>query len=406
MRYYDQIIDCLFQTSSTHKPGLETALELDRQLGFPSSSYSTIHIAGSNGKGSVTTKIAKALELSGYKVGVYTSPHLFSFRERIAVGGELISEEDVIEGMERLFSLKKSLGLKPTFFELTTFLALDYFRKKGVDVAVIETGLGGRLDATNVIHPLLSIITSISREHTQMLGETIELIAAEKAGIIKEGVPLILGPKARCQAISDRAKLMNSPIFASKKISYFYDEENSAIAQLALEQLAPHFNLDPDGVREGLSVRPSCRFERVGDVIFDVAHNPEAIFSLLQALHNFLPNGKFRFLVGFCKDKEYDRCLDLISDVATHVHLVQSGSLRAATAEELKLAMKNEDPHLSTPHLSIKEGVAAAYTQAHAKGEILVVCGSFYIMAEAKAQLPLISLSETILSSTFSSALN
>lgn len=406
MKQYDLIIDRLFRKNPTHKPSLDTALELDRLLEFPSSAYSTIHIAGSNGKGSVTTKIAKALELCGYKVGVYTSPHLFSFRERIAIGEELISEKDVVEGMERLFALTESFNLNPTFFELTTFLALDYFRKKGVDTAVIETGLGGRLDATNVICPLLSVITSISREHTQMLGEEVELIASEKAGIIKEGVPLVVGPKARCRAISERAKKMKSPIFASKKISYFYDEENIAIAELALEQLKPHFNLDPEFVREGLCIRPPCRFERFGNVIFDVAHNPEAIFSLLQALHNFFPNGKFRFLVGFCKDKEYDRCLDLISDVATHVHLVKSESLRGATALELKMAMKNEDPHLSTPHFSIKEGVAAAYTEALAKGEILVVCGSFYIMADAKAQLPLISLNETILSSAFSSAVN
>ena len=239
-----------------------------------------------------------------------------------------------------------------------------------------------------------------------MLGEELELIAAEKAGIIKEGVPVALGPKARCQAISDRAMQMNSPLFASKKISYFFDEENSAVAELALEQLKVHFNLDPESIREGLSVRPSCRFERIGDTIFDVAHNPEAIFSLLQALHNFFPSGKFRFLVGFCKDKEYDRCLELISTVATHVHLVQSGSPRAATVLELKSVMKNEDPHLLTPHFSISEGVAAAYAQAHAKGEILVVCGSFYIMADAKLQLPLMSLNETILSSAFSSALN
>lgn len=412
MLNYDEIIERLFQATSPHKPSLDIAQELDRALGFPASSYPTIHIAGSNGKGSVTTKIAKALELCGYKVGVYTSPHLFSFRERIAIGDECISEGDVIEGMERLFVLRERLALPATFFELTTFLALDYFRKKEVDVAVIETGLGGRLDATNVIRPLLSVITSISREHTQMLGEEVELIAAEKAGIIKENIPVVLGPKARCQAISDRAKQLNSPIFASKKISYFYDEENSAIAQLALEQLNAHFQLysarsiDPEALREGLAYRPPCRFEQVEDVIFDVAHNPEAIFSLLQALHHFFPSRKFRFLVGFCKDKEYDRCLDLISDVATHVHLVQSESLRAATVEELRSAMKNEDPGLFTPHGSIQEGMRIACAEAQAKGEILVVCGSFYIMANAKSQLPLISLKETTLLSAFSSAVN
>ncbi len=394
MNHYDQIIDRLFKESPAQgcKPGLETALALDQELDCPASSYPTIHVAGSNGKGSVATKIAKTLELCGYRVGIYTSPHLFSFRERIAINGELISEEDVVTGMERIFAIDEKFHLNATFFEMTTFLAFDYFRKRNIDAAVMETGLGGRLDATNVIRPILSIITSISREHAHILGDEIEQIAAEKAGIIKENVPVVLGPKARCKSIYDKAAQMNSPVFASKKISYFFDEENSAIAELALEHLAPHFSLDFEGIKDGLSVRPPCRFEKIGDAILDVAHNPEAVFSLLQALHTFFPSRNFRFLVGFSKDKEYDRCLDLIATVAIHIHLVQAPSSRAATTQELKSALKNEDPSLSTCHSSIQEGVASAYDEAMAKGEILVICGSFYIMADAKVQLPKASL--------------
>ncbi len=407
MKHYDQIIDRLLRTSYTQgvNNGLETALAFDHELDHPTSSYPTIHIAGSNGKGSVATKIAKTLELCGYRVGIYTSPHLFSFRERIAINGELISEEDVAAGMERIFAIDERLNA--TFFERTTFLAFDYFRKKNIDVAVIETGLGGRLDATNVISPILSIITSISREHAQILGDEIEQIAAEKAGIIKENVPVVLGPKARCKSIYDKAALINSPVFASKKISYFFDEENSAIAELALEHLAPHFNLMPEAIQDGLSVRPPCRFEKIGDAILDVAHNPEAVFSLLQALHTFFPSRNFRFLVGFSKDKEYDRCLDLIATVATHIHLVQAPSSRAATTQELKLALENEDPSLSTCHSSIQEGVAAAFDEAIAKGEILVICGSFYIMADAKAAMGVhasLGRNEKILPSALSSA--
>lgn len=412
---YSQVIDRLFKVSSSlgSKLGLGNAHALDRALAFPTSFFPTIHIAGSNGKGSVTTKIAKVLELSGYRVGVYTSPHLFSFRERIAVNGEWITEVNVVEGMEQIFSIEEQLKLNATFFELTTFLAFDYFRKRNVDVAVIETGLGGRLDATNIIHPLLTVITSISREHTQILGEDIEQIAAEKAGILKEKVPLILGPKARTQSIYTRAKELNCPVFASKKISYFYDEENSAIAQLALEQLAPHFAIGPNAVKDGLAVRPACRFERMGEaIILDVAHNPEAVFYLLQALHTFFPQSQFRFVVGFSKDKEYNLCLDLIADVATHVHLVQAASSpRAATVEELRAALKEEDPALSTAHSSIEEGVKEAYAEAMAKGEVLVICGSFYIMAEVKetlgVQLPkdALDLNEKILPSVLSSSL-
>ncbi len=402
----NKVIERLFQASASKEGSLslETAVAFDRELSHPASSYKTIHVAGSNGKGSVTIKVAKVLELSGYRVGVYTSPHLFSFNERIAINGQPISGGDVIAGLERMFAIEEKLGLKATFFVLTTFLALDYFRKKGVDAAVIETGMGGRLDATNVIHPILSIITSISREHTQILGKEIELIAAEKAGIIKENTPVVLGPKARCQSIYDRAMELNSPIFASKKISYFFDEENSAIARLSLDQLKPHFDIDPEALDIGLSVRPPCRFEKIGEAILDVAHNPEAVFSLLQALHTFYPEGKFRFLVGFSKDKEFDRCLDLIADVATHVHLVQAESSRAATIDDLTAAVKNEDPLLFTSHGSVKEGAEAAYSEALSQKEILVVCGSFYIMAEAKLALQSLIGNEVILPPAFSSA--
>ncbi len=380
MLTFDQVIDRLFSAISGGS-GLSNALVFDEALGRPTAAYPTIHIAGSNGKGSVATKIAKALELSGRRVGLYTSPHLTSFCERITVNGQMISESNVIEGMEKIFAIESEQRLNATFFEMATFLAFEYFRKAKVDIAVIETGLGGRLDATNIITPILSVITSISLEHTHILGEDVEQIASEKAGILKEKVPVVLGPKARCQAIYNRAKELQCPVLASKKISYFYDEENSAVAELAIAQL----QLGTKSFEQALSVRPPCRFERYGDLIFDVAHNPEAIFYLIQALHHFFPESRFRFLVGFSKDKEYDQCLELIADVASHIHLVQAASPRAATVEELTAALKNEGPAFCTSHSSIKEGIEEAYPEAISQGEILVVCGSFYIMAEAKS---------------------
>lgn len=384
---YEQLKERLYRTAgaSAIKTSLDNAFAFDQKLGHPASNYPTIHIAGSNGKGSVATKMAKALELSGYRVGLYTSPHLFSFRERIAVNAELISREDVVEILTDLFATDTDQKLG--FFELTTFLAFEYFRKSAVDVAVIETGLGGRLDATNVIAPLLCVITSISCEHTLLLGEQLEQIAAEKAGIIKKNTPVILGSKARFQPIYDKAKQMDSPVFASKKISSFFDEENNATSQLALEHLTPHFKIEQEAIAQALSVRPPCRFERVGDVIFDVAHNPEAIFCLLQALHAFFPQANFRFVVGFSKDKEYDRCLGLIADVATHIHLVQANLPRAATVDELMAVLTNEDPKMLSTHASISEAVVQAKSQAELEEEILVICGSFYIMAEAKSAL-------------------
>ena len=174
-----------------YKSGLENTLSLDVHFGHPHSAYKTIHIAGTNGKGSCSSMIAAMLQTAGYRVGLYTSPHLVDFRERIRVNGRMMSEQYVIEFVdkERKFFEK----LHPSFFEITTAMAFKYFHDMKVDIAVIETGLGGRLDCTNIINPILSVITNISFDHMQFLGNTLEKIAGEKAGIIKHGVPVVIG---------------------------------------------------------------------------------------------------------------------------------------------------------------------------------------------------------------------
>ena len=179
------------QGSSGYKEGLSNTLALDEHLGCPHKSYATIHIAGTNGKGSCSHSIAAILQECGYKVGLYTSPHLIDFRERIRVNGKPISERYVMEFVERERSFFEPLH--PSFFEVTTAMAFQYFKDQHVDIAVIEVGLGGRLDCTNIITPILSIITNISFDHTQFLGNTLAQIAGEKAGIIKKGVPVIIG---------------------------------------------------------------------------------------------------------------------------------------------------------------------------------------------------------------------
>lgn len=183
----------VFQHSgaSAYKPGLDTSIALDNHLGNPHKAYATIHVAGTNGKGSVCHLLAAILQQSGYKVGLYTSPHLVDFRERIRVNGKKISKEYVVDFVERHRSFFEPLH--PSFFELTSTLAFDYFRAEKVDFAIIEVGMGGRLDSTNIITPLLSIITNISLDHTQFLGDTEEKIAAEKAGIIKKDIPVLIG---------------------------------------------------------------------------------------------------------------------------------------------------------------------------------------------------------------------
>ena len=196
---YPDVINYLYNATplfskigaAAYKPGLDTALKLSKAFGDPHRSFPIIHVAGTNGKGSVCHTLASILQKAGYNVGLYTSPHLIDFRERIRVNGQMISEDKVVGFVEDY--IKKKLDLSPSFFELTTIMAFDYFRTKQIDVAVVETGLGGRLDTTNIVTPILSIITNISKDHTAQLGNTLECIASEKAGIIKDNVPVVIG---------------------------------------------------------------------------------------------------------------------------------------------------------------------------------------------------------------------
>jgi dihydrofolate synthase/folylpolyglutamate synthase len=299
--------------------------------------------------------------------------------ERIVVNQKPISEQALLTHLPNADEY--------TFFESMTFAAFTYFREEQIDVAIVETGLGGRWDATNVVTPILSVITSVSREHTALLGEDLENIAREKAGILKRGVPVVLGPNARRQSIYDQIKALECPLYPSKTISQFFDDENRAIAELGLQLLHSTFPIDTQALSAGLAARPSCRFEQIGDALFDVAHNPDAIFHLIQALHQFYPKKNFRFLAGFSKDKEFDLCLEQMAKVASQIHLVAAPSDRAASVESLASALAQETPSLGITHPTIREGVASAYCAARTAGELLVICGSFYIMAEAKEAL-------------------
>ncbi|HRX12897.1 MAG TPA: Mur ligase family protein, partial [Draconibacterium sp.] len=178
---------------AAYRNNLDNTLKLDKIFGHPHRRYKTVHIAGTNGKGSVSHVLAAVLQSAGYKTGLYTSPHLKDFRERIKINGEMISEDEVIQWVED-YPVKNNLWeLEPSFFELTATMAFDFFAKKEVDIAIIEVGLGGRLDSTNIITPEVSVITNIGLDHTNLLGETLEIIAAEKAGIIKMNIPTVIG---------------------------------------------------------------------------------------------------------------------------------------------------------------------------------------------------------------------
>lgn len=206
--------------TSAYKPGLETSRALDNYLGNPHRAYQTLHVGGTNGKGSTSHLLAAILQLSGYKVGLYTSPHLVDFRERIRVNGEKIPQSYVVDFVERY--RRQFEPLKPSFFELTSTMAFAYFRDMHVDYAIIEVGLGGRLDSTNIITPVLSVITNISKDHTQFLGNTLEKIAGEKAGIIKPGVPVVIGDVDKenvMRVFREKAREVNAPLYASTELA-------------------------------------------------------------------------------------------------------------------------------------------------------------------------------------------
>lgn len=196
---YESTLEWLFQQlpmfsrtgGAAYKPGLQTSLDIDSHFGNPHTKFKSIHIGGTNGKGSTSHMIAAALQSQGYKTGLYTSPHLVDFRERIRINGAMIPKENVVDFVKRY--QESGYSGHPSFFELTMMMAFDYFAQEKVDYAVIEVGMGGRLDSTNIITPLLSVITNISKDHTQFLGNTLEAIATEKAGIIKEDVPAVVG---------------------------------------------------------------------------------------------------------------------------------------------------------------------------------------------------------------------
>ena len=344
--------------------GLLSMQPLDAWMGFPHRSFSSIHVAGTNGKGSVSLKIAAALTEAGFRTGLYTSPHLATFRERILVDEVQIGESFIEHFLSTLFPFLDEKKLETSFFTLLTALAFAYFREKNVDYAVIETGLGGRLDATNVITPKLSVITSIARDHCEILGNTLEEIAFEKAGIIKKGVPVVIGPRAHYGPI----------LAAEKKILVpgaegFYDRENSAIAREALH----HLQIPEEAIAKGLMRRPSCRFEVVDPrpVILDVAHNPDGFSRLREALEEFYPGKKFHLVLAMGKKRDPIECVQKIFSSLSGISVISNGHERLYPAEELqKLLWVN----------GIKAELGGDVKEILCRKEPLLFCGSFYIM--------------------------
>jgi dihydrofolate synthase / folylpolyglutamate synthase len=396
------------------KLGLENIYNLLEQIGSPQKKLKTIHIAGSNGKGSTASFIASILMEAGYKVGLYTSPHFVQYNERIRINGVMIDDEYVAQFVSGLdeFIDKEAV----TFFEITTALAFKYFYDQKVDYAVIETGLGGRLDATNVIEPIASVITSISLEHTEYLGDTIEKIASEKAGIIKQNSIVLTGrmPLPAENVISQRALQCNSRFYAAQnyaetqkervgvnlgnKLFSIYSTPLKGEYQLYNSALAVKTVYECLGINDGIVLsrgiknvvinsRIQGRYEIFNDhprIIFDSAHNPEGINSFVKEFSKEYKSYKERILIfGAMKDKSIKEMLLLLNPFFTKIYVTKVDIERSASIEELQSisasAGINVHPMLDTG-LYIDDFMKEGHEQC------LVMLGSMYLLGEIKLQ--------------------
>lgn len=352
---------------AAYKANLENTIALDNHLGNPHHAFKSVHIAGTNGKGSVSQMIYEALRASGYRVGLYTSPHLRDFRERIIVDDTMIPLESVVEFVEANHEFIESL--KPSFFEVTVAMAFDYFRRSGVEYAVVEVGMGGRLDSTNIITPLLSIITNIDYDHMQFLGDTLPDIAAEKAGIIKECIPVVIGESTPQTAtvFIDRAHKAYAPIhFADQRyrcdghreniftvrsltmghtfdielgMSGDYQQRNICTALAALDILSEQIELHPESVRQGMArAQVRGRWYKLADrplTICDTGHNRAGIKYVAEQISR-QSFEKLYIVLGMVADKDVDSVLELLPTEA-HYIFTKADIQRAMPADELAL---------------------------------------------------------------------
>jgi dihydrofolate synthase / folylpolyglutamate synthase len=316
---YDEALDFLFPRTTTIKFGLATTRALLKSLGNPHQVMPSIHIGGTNGKGSVSNLVAAVLREAGWRVGLYTSPHLISFRERIQVDGVPLSEEAVATWIGRLMPF--ILERKATFFEATTALAFADFAARGAEIAVVEVGLGGRLDSTNIVRPLVSGVTKIERDHMKYLGDTLEQIAAEKAGIAKPGVPFVIGESdpglvevLRQEARRARADVRVLPPeyewCGPLSLAGPHQRRNAAVAHGILGALPAPYRPTQEQIERAFgAARVAGRLDRRGRWLFDVAHNPDGMRSLVGALGVMRLPRPLHALVSILGDKEWPEML-------------------------------------------------------------------------------------------------
>ncbi len=432
---YQQTIDYLYSQlplftrvgASAYKANLDNTIELCKRLGDPQHKFKSVHVAGTNGKGSTSHMLAAILQTAGYKTGLYTSPHLKDFRERIRINGQMISEREVIDFVaEHKTDFE---DIKPSFFEMTVGLAFDIFAREKVDIAIIEVGLGGRLDSTNIITPLLSVITNIGWDHMNILGDTLQLIAAEKAGIIKPGVLVIIGeyqPEV-ADIFIEKAKKEHSPIsFASELLadeeSHKSVEEPDDFLDVRLKSLDTSvfrlptfdFHLDLTGTYQVKNLKAVvCAVRQlhlqgfeIGDnhlksalskvrlltglhgrwetlskhplTICDTGHNPEGITEVIQNIAA-VPYNKLHFVLGVVNDKDISKMLVMLPKDAIY-YFCKPDIPRGLEAESLKHEAESFGL-VGEAYPSVKTAFTAAQQNA-GPGDLVFIGGSTFVVAE------------------------
>lgn len=406
--------------AAAYKKDLHNTIELCKSLGNPQHQFKTVHVAGTNGKGSTCHMLAAIFQQAGYKTGLYTSPHIKAFGERIRINGQMINESFVIDFVEKTKSLYETI--QPSFFELTVAMAFEYFAKEKVDIAIIETGLGGRLDSTNIISPILSVITNIGYDHMNLLGNTLPEIAGQKAGIIKQNTPVVIGeilPETKNVFVQE-ANDKEAPLyFAQGRYVAEYIEPTGNLMFCNVKDLLTNttekLRLDLNGIyqaknictvlcvvdqlrKKGYDIPEAAlhtalenvktltglrgRWEIVQNhpaIILDVAHNTDGIKQVLFQLKNNYPTAQIHFVLGFVKDKDVEHVLDLFPKEAFY-YFTNAHIPRALPHEELK-NMAAQKELTGSSFDDVNEAIEAAKTKA-ATNDVIMICGSFFIIGE------------------------